>query len=248
MKKIVSIMLIISTVLLMIVNFAFAVKFHGENGANLFTTASGWISGIATIVLGVIALYVNGNYKKENDDYLSRQDELAWKNEKRAAIELYREQVMRCYHNFTEYNYADLLFQLLSNQEKPEAPIYDIALINKIRAEKHNLVFSLSVCKYYFSLKAELFAAYSRYLNQLFEMIENYEKMVFDKKYEQAEELQKSYVEVINLFNIHISHINAFLSTTLYSKDKKDLENILANMRKEQLDWWESVKPTDNKE
>lgn len=230
----------------MIVNFAFAIIFPGDSFSNIFATVSCWISGIATIVLGVIALYVNARYKKENDDYLSKQDEIAWKSEKRAAIELYREQVMRCYHNFTEYNYADLLYQLLSNQEKPEAPIYDIALINKIRAEKHNLTFSLSVCKYYFSSKAELFAAYSRYLNQLFEMVKDYEKMVFDKKYEKAEELQKSYVEVINLFNIHISHINAFLSTTLYSKGKKDLENILANMRQEQLDWWESVKPTEN--
>lgn len=246
MKKGVSVILIILTAVLMVINIIMAIIFHGESGANIFTTLSGWISGIATIVLGVIAIYVNAQYKKENDDYLSKQDEIAWKSEKRAAIELYREQVMRCYHNFTEYNYADLLYQLLLNQEKPEAPIYDIALINKIRAEKHNLTFSLSVCKYYFLLKSELFAAYSRYLNQLFEMVENYEKMVFDKKYEKAEDLQKSYVEVINLFNIHISHINTFLSTTLYSKDKKDLENILANMRQEQLAWWESVKPTEN--
>lgn len=246
MKKTVSIILIILTILLMIVNFAFAIIFPGDSFSNIFATVSCWISGIATIVLGVIALYVNARYKKENDDYLSKQEELAWKSEKRAAIELYREQVVRCYQNFTEYNFADLLYQLLLNQEKPEAPIYDVALINKIRAEKHNLVFNLTICKYYFSLKAELFDAHSRYLNLLFEMIDDYEKMIFDKEYKKAEKLQEAYVEVINLFNLHISHINVFLSTTLYSKNKNELKKILDDMRQKQLDWWESVKPEKN--
>ena len=246
MKKAISIILIILAVSLMIVNFAFAIKYLGEDGANLFTTISGWVSGIATIVLGVIALCVNEQYKKENDNYLSKQDELAWKSEKRAAIELYREQVVRCYQNFIEYNFADLLYQLLINHEKIEAPIYDVALINKIRAEKHNLVFNLTICKYYFSLKSELFDAHSRYLNLLFEMIDDYEKMIFDKECKKAEELQKTYVEVINLFNLHISHINAFLSTTLYSKNKNELKTILDDMRQKQLDWWEVVKPQEN--
>ena len=232
MKKTASIILIALTVILMIVNFSFAVKFHGEDGVNLFTTASGWISGIATIVLGVIALYVNGQYKKENDNYLSKQEELAWKSEKRAAIELYRDQVVRCYQNFIEFNFAELL--------------YDVALINKISAEKHNLFFNLTICKYYFSSKAELFDAHSRYLNLLFKMIDDYEKMIFDKEYNKAEELQEAYVEVIKLFNLHISHINVFLSTTLYSKNKNELKTILDDMRQKQLDWWEGVKPEEN--
>ena len=246
MKKSISIILIISSAILMIINFAFAIFYHGDNGANIFTTVSGWISGIATIVLGLIALYVNEQYKKENDNYLSKQDELVWKQEKRASIELYREQVIKCYNNFTKYNYADLLHQLLSNSEKPESPIYDISLINKIRAEKHNVTFSLTICRYYFSLKAELFTAYCHYLDLLLEMIENYDEMVFEKQYEKAEELQKAYMEVVNLFNIHISHINVFLSVTLFSKGKNELEKILTDMRKSQSEWWEKVKPTDD--
>ena len=246
MKKAISIILIILAVLLLIVNFAFATKYLGEDGANLFTTISGWISGIATIVLGVIALYVNGQYKEENDNYLSKQEELTWKSEKRAAIELYREQIVRCYKNFIEFNFADLLYQLLLNHEKPEGPIYDVALINKISAEKHNLFFNLTICKYYFSSKAELFDAHSRYLNLLFKMIDDYEKMIFDKEYNKAEELQEAYVEVIKLFNLHISHINVFLSTTLYSKSKNELKTILGDMRQKELDWWEGVKAEEN--
>ena len=77
-------------------------------------------------------------------------------------------------------------------------------------------------------------------------MIDDYEKMIFDKECNKAEELQKTYVEVINLFNLHISHINTFLSTTLYSKNKNELKKILDDMRQKQLDWWEGVKAEEN--
>ena len=168
MKKTISITLIVLTSLLMVASFVFAIKFHGEDGANIFTTISGWISGFATIVLGVIALYVNAQYKKENDDYLSKQDELAWKNEEKNVITLYRDQVIKCYESFiTNYNYADLLYQLLCDEEKSEAPIKHIALLNQIQNEQFTALYSLSICRYYFSTKGELFESYNKYLSAL---------------------------------------------------------------------------------
>ena len=54
----------------MVLNFVLAIIFPGESFSNIFATVSCWISGIATIVLGVIALYVNAKYKKENEGWL----------------------------------------------------------------------------------------------------------------------------------------------------------------------------------
>lgn len=231
----------------MIANLVLAFIFHGESGANVFTTISGWISGIATIVLGVIALYVNAQYKKENDDYLSKQDDLAWKNEEKDTISLYRDQVVKCYNNFiTDYNYADILYQILCDEEKPEAPIKNIALLNKIQCEQFNALYSLSICRYYFDTKGELFKSYHKYLSALSEMISDYKPMVFDKDhFSEAESLQRLYVDVIRLFNQHISEINVFLSAKLFTLSSEQISKILNDMRKKQLDWWESVKPAN---
>lgn len=226
----------------MILNFVLSIIFRGENGANIFTTISGWVSGIATIVLGLIAIRINAKYKKENDDFLFKQEEMFWKNEKKCIVELYREQVVKCYNDFSKLNFAEILSQLIANETKLEAPLYQFAILSKIKNEKHNLFFVLTICKYYFNYKKELFVSYDEYLSLLEEMVNSYDDMIYNKHFEKGEKIQEAYVTVINNFNIHISEINIFLSTHLYSKSKEELTIMLDNMRNQQLDWWNDVK------
>ena len=241
MKRSKIILAVCLTSVAMIVNFILAIFFHGESGANIFTTVSGWVSGIATIVLGVIAIKINAKYKEENDTFLQKQDEMFWKNEKKSIVELYREQVIKCYNNFIALNFTDILNQLIANENKIEAPVFNLSILSKIQTEKHKMFFTLSICKYYFNYKKELFDSYSKYLTLLSEMVNNYDDMIYNKKFEMGEKLQDTYIEVINYFNIHISEINVFLSTHLYSKSKEELSTMLNEMRSKQLDWWENT-------
>ncbi|MDE6442032.1 MAG: hypothetical protein K2L12_04695 [Clostridia bacterium] len=57
-----------------IVNIVLAAR-SDNNEANIYTAISGWVSGIATIILGVIAVVQNRKYKKENDSFMQRQRE-----------------------------------------------------------------------------------------------------------------------------------------------------------------------------
>lgn len=59
---------------LLLTNIIFAIIFMGSDGANIFTAVSGWISGIATIILGLIAFWQNKQYKNQNDIYQERID------------------------------------------------------------------------------------------------------------------------------------------------------------------------------
>ncbi len=242
MKKIKIILAICCTIIAMIINFIVAIVFHGENGANIFTTVSGWVSGIATIALGVIAIKINAKYKEENDDFLKKQDEMFWKNEKKTIVELYREQVVKCYNNFTVFNYTDILNQLIANENKIEAPIFNLSILSKIETEMHNMIFTLSICKYYFNFKKELFDSYGKYLTLLDEMVNNYGDMIYNKHFEKGEKLQESYIDVVNNFNLHISEINVFLSTHLYSNSKEELTTMLTDMRMKQIKWWDETK------
>ena len=247
MKKAKVVLAIGCTLVVVLVNFIFAIIFHGENGANIFTTISGWVSGIATIVLGLIAIKINAKYKEENDEFLKKQEELFWKNEKKTIVELYREQVVKCYNNFTMFNYAEILNQLIANENKIESPIYNLSISSKIETEMHNMFFALSICKYYFNFKKELLDSYGKYLSLLNEMVNGYDDMIYNKRFEKGEKLQESYIEVVNNFNIHISEINVFLSTHLYTKSQEELTIMLNDMRMQQLKWWEDEKSKNKK-
>lgn len=247
-NKNINVLLIVGTLILMLINIGMAIIYHGENGANIFTTISGWISGIATIVLGVIALLVNAEYKKENDIYLEKQSEIQWKEDEKSTIDLYRKQIIETYNRFLKLNFADVLYQLIEKEEKPEAPIFELALLSKIKSEKQNMFFVFSICRYYFEFKSELFDSYARYLDLLSAAVSDYKNMIYNKEFDKGEKLQDAYINVINNFNIHIANINVFLTVKMNGKPKDELKVILTNMRAQQSQWWDKVKPKENSE
>lgn len=57
-------MLIIS-VTLFAVNIGLAIKFNGSDVANIFTAISGWVSGVYTLFIGIIAYNQSKQYKKD---------------------------------------------------------------------------------------------------------------------------------------------------------------------------------------
>ena len=235
--------IIAATILLMIVNLVLSIIFRGDSGANIFTTISGWVSGVATIVLGLIALWVNARYKNENDIYLEKQSDLQWKSDEKETIDLYRRQMLETYNSFLKLNFADILYQLIEKEEKPEAPIFELALLSKIKCEKQSMFFVFSICRYYIELKSELFESYAKYLDLLSSAVSDYKNMIYNKEFDKGETLQKAYVNVINNFNIHISNINVFLTVKMNLTPKKELEKVLSEMRRKQADWWNKVKP-----
>ncbi len=72
MKKITKIILWIFLAIVFIATIVFSI--YEKDNSNLFTMISGWISGIATIVLGLIAIFQNKYYKKVQDDLENRID------------------------------------------------------------------------------------------------------------------------------------------------------------------------------
>lgn len=67
---------IIVAIILMIINVITSFVWN-DQFTNIFTTISGWVSGIATIVLGLIALHQNKAHKIENDKNLKKEYDLS---------------------------------------------------------------------------------------------------------------------------------------------------------------------------
>lgn len=51
-----------------VANIICSIIFHGDNGANIFTAISGWISGIATVIVGIIAYRQSMRHKLESEE------------------------------------------------------------------------------------------------------------------------------------------------------------------------------------
>lgn len=54
------------------INIVFA-SVYGTQAPNIFTAISGWVSGVATVALGIIALVQNERYEKDNEHYINEQ-------------------------------------------------------------------------------------------------------------------------------------------------------------------------------
>lgn len=67
-------LIFLSVILLAIINIILSVIYRGNSGANIFTAISGWISGVATIILGLMAFYQSKKYKIENDRTIEAQN------------------------------------------------------------------------------------------------------------------------------------------------------------------------------
>lgn len=65
----------IGAVVIAYYNIHYAKLSNGEN-ANFYTAVSGWVSGVATIVLGAIAIFQNKKYEKDNEHYINEQKKL----------------------------------------------------------------------------------------------------------------------------------------------------------------------------
>lgn len=73
-------------ILLCVSNIMYAIFCKAENTSNILTAASGWVSGLATALLGGIALAQNKKYKEENEknnkliSEMSRKPEIYYDN------------------------------------------------------------------------------------------------------------------------------------------------------------------------
>lgn len=101
-------MIFLAVIILAIINVVLSIIYRGDSGANIFTAISGWISGLATIILGLIAFYQSKKYKIENDRTIEAQNLLINKikleNEKSNEISyrLYEANILGKYENELE--------------------------------------------------------------------------------------------------------------------------------------------------
>ncbi|MBO4572994.1 MAG: hypothetical protein J5762_04440 [Clostridia bacterium] len=120
-KTIIWIIILIAIIALIAGNVLYAIYGCQENKSDLLTVISGWVSGIATIFLGIVALRQNEKYKDDAD----KDKEILLKQNEHIALENSRLNVLP-YFTVTQipYRVTQNLFDNIET-EKKEAKVVE---------------------------------------------------------------------------------------------------------------------------
>jgi ABC-type iron transport system FetAB permease component len=124
---------IIISSILCCVNIAYAIwGCKTTNKSDILTAISGWISGVATLGVGLIAYRQNKVYKEENDKIEELHRQYDWRKEQKEIVKLYLENIIKAYEDLKEYQYSKVIEEMIKNNAKSvvvlEEMIYDQAL------------------------------------------------------------------------------------------------------------------------
>ena len=118
-------LLIVAVIALATINIRLAFVFDGKF-ANAFTAISGWVSFLATILVGHIAYKQNKEYKLENDKFIQEQKDLAWRNNYVELVQRFSKQFNEHLTNLSKYYPHKLEAIFLKNLD--EKCFYDYEL------------------------------------------------------------------------------------------------------------------------
>lgn len=241
--------------------------FYKESGTNIFTAVSGWVSGIATIILGIVAVVQNKKYKEENDRYLSAQEELnkrnikeqqdlTWRNSQYQLFKFYVNTLNNIKNSLNE-NYFSLIHNdlvvLPTSEETFTKFIFRKNLLRNKLKELRDFLFQ---SQYFLADKGKL---YEKTVNHL-EKVTTYFNYILSQRFDNVSQAFKlnnnaalknevmlranaSYSTWTQLNKELINHINKLyeLMAELNYEDLTKVEEKINNSKSNYLQWKETL-------
>lgn len=181
--------------LLFVCNILLA-HFYKSEGANIFTAVSGWVSGIATIILGVIAVFQNKKYKDENNRVLAMQNEentrlineqkdLAWRNLQYQLYSYYLSTLRQSKKVLFQYDFFKIHNNFLSLEATNQSYVQIIFEKNMLLEELKSILNFLLSSKYFIDDKDLVY----EYAQNYFDNVKKYVDFIFEQKYTKCAQL-----------------------------------------------------------
>lgn len=242
-------LLVIVVIALATINISLAFVFDGKF-ANAFTAISGWVSFLATILVGYIAYKQNREYKLENDRFEKRQEDRDWCQDKYAVLSLYRERINKCLDLFLEIEPLKSIDKLMDEVLGEKVVVQDIIAMKRLDIHRSNLFLSLAMTEYYVNGASELGDSFMEFLKAMKEALsemkkisdsENTEEGFADNAGKILNEMQNKHASVVRWFKLYLSNLDVFLSTIVLSRNKEQLERDLKERKQQQDTWVESI-------
>ena len=85
--------------------------------SNLLTLISGWVSFIATLLIGVIAFMQSKEYKEENDKFIKEQKNRLWEQSQYDRISTILDQLVYFREKYDTFNSLNIILDLQKNEK-----------------------------------------------------------------------------------------------------------------------------------
>ena len=229
-------------------NITCSIIFMGESGANIFTAISGWVSGIATAIIGAIAFAQNKNYKEENDRFIEYQQQRDWRIEQKELINSYLENIINVLSDIKENQYSKLINTMGLSLQKKEVSANDIIYDEILDCIKNDMIYTTLNTIYYFDGIEDLYVSCCNYTRELRTILKDLSKIFEKREAKPLNQIAKSYKELVFKFNQHIYQVRLFISMIMSNGIYEDIEKILKDKEKQQNDWRKRIKTLDSKE
>lgn len=213
-----------------------------HNQSAWLTLISGWVSGLATIVLGLIAVVQNRKYKKENDRYLKEQQELNWRLEQKDLIKAYLNNIESIFSNVKEYQYSKLFSNQTINFQQGTFTLDELIYDEILSELKDSMIFATVNNIYYFDGIENLLDMCCGYTFKLRILLKQLPEIIKNKEVKLFNEVSKLYKDLCTKFNEHIFQVRLFIDMIMTNGIYKDVENALQEKRDKQADWRKRMK------
>ena len=242
-------LLVITVIILATINIRLAFLFDGKF-SNVFTAISGWVSFLATILVGYIAYKQNKEYKLENNRFEKRQEDRDWCQDKYVTISLYRERINKCLDLFLEIEPLKSVDKLMDEILGEKVVVHDVIVMKRLDIHRSNLFLSLTMTEYYVDGALELQESFMEFLRGMKESLtkmkgiskpENMVEDFADNAGELLTETQKKHEHVLHQFKFYLSNLDDFLSDIALCRDKMELEKDLKKRKEKQDTWVRSI-------
>lgn len=171
-------MLVLFAIALLIGNICILVFVDHNVRSDWLTLYSGWVSGIATAILGIIAVIQSKNYKNENDKFLSEQQrisrqlmqdqyDLSWRKNQYDIYNAYSIGFLELEKEFTKHTVAEIVAQALGTSDKNTAIVTVAVLVQRIQNNLTHAFAYLMQCKYYCEGKVKLYELIQEYSKKM---------------------------------------------------------------------------------
>lgn len=203
--------------------------------ANLFTALSGWVSGIATIILGLIAVWQSKQYKEHND---KNNILINLKTEFTCMDELYNKFIEKFDSAVLIYN-IDKYHSTHSNMYLDNVAYFQINL-SKVEAQ---IIMKIATQTYY--KKSNL----SKFMTEYYEIIKKADHIFNDQIIKQSEmnSFIDTFEKVVTEFKLYLSNFGEFYNRCL-SDSLSNINKNLNNMKKEQSTAYRYIKAVEQQD
>lgn len=232
---------ICSSFLIFLINIILACIFKQE-GANIFTAISGWISGVATLAVGIIAYRQSEKYKLENDKIEEKQRQRDWRGEQKDIVKLYLDNIVKAYEDLKQYQYSKIIEEVIRNKRKGVFALKEMIYDQSLKDIYDNFVSIAVNSIYYFEGIEELLDLYEKYCFQLRGLIKRIVEVVKTGEVESVFKLQNIYKDLLDKFHRHIAKVQIFLTQTLTNASFDKAQKVIEEKRVKQIEWRDKIK------